>query len=833
MKVSIQWLNEYVDVHDINPANLANLLTNAGLAVDAIEPRNQGVQGVVVGHVLTCEQHPNADRLHVCSVDVGEAQPRTIVCGAANVAAGQRVPVALPGSSLPGGDIGVAKLRGIESQGMICSAKELGLEVRLMSKAQTDGILVLPEDAPIGADIVELLGLDDTVLEIDLTPNRSDCLSLRGLAYEVGALLDRPVRFDESGRNGATATVGGGGGGRTDVGATSAAVTALPAVEIKIETPRCSRYEAQVLTGLGQGAAPLWMQMRLLAMGVRPISLIVDVTNYVMLEWGQPLHAFDLDQVHERTIVVRQGRVGEQIVSLDGETRELTEDTIVIADVDRAIGIAGVMGGANSEITDATQQTIIESAAFDAPSVRRTGQRLGLRSEAQQRFEKGVDSKAVTGALERATALLESLSGARRVGEIVVQVSGATPSEGVTIAFSPQRCNDMLGTNFTPAQIDDVFRRLGLCVEQGQSASEWQVAVPTRRPDLRIEADLVEEVGRICGFGEVPSTLPEGPTTVGVRNRGQRLRRATRQVLLGFGLTEVYTYTFSHPAALVPLRLPEDSAYRRMIPLLRPLSDERIALRTHLLPGLAQVAAHNLAHGVAGGQVFEIGKVYWPDALPLTKQPTERMEWAGLWFGAVDSAFGERSRKYDFADVKGVVEGWLETIGLAHRASYEAGEVAWLHPGRTAVVKIDGEVVGSFGELHPETAAKLELERGLYAQMSLDHLLELTVPVLRVQSLPRYPASRRDLAVVVPRGLEVGRLVTIAYDVASLNGDLLESCEVFDVYTGTGVPEGMKSVALALTFRAADRTLTDDDIAVAERAVLDAWEGQTGAVLRG
>lgn len=831
MKVSIQWLNEYVDVYDISPADLANLLTNAGLAVDAVEPRNQGVRGVVVGHVLTCEQHPNADRLHVCTVDVGEAQPRMIVCGAANVAAGQHVPVALPGSSLPGGDIGVAKLRGIESQGMICSAKELGLEVRLMSKAQTDGILVLPEDAPIGADIVELLALDDTVLEVDLTPNRSDCLSLRGLAYEVGALLDRPVRFDESGRNGATATVGG--GVRGAVGVTSEAGTALPAVEIQIDTPRCSRYEAQVITGLGQGTSPLWMQMRLLAMGVRPISLIVDVTNYVMLEWGQPLHAFDLDQVHEHTIVVRQGRAGEQIVTLDGETRELTEDTIVIADVDRAIGIAGVMGGANSEITDGTQQTIIESAAFDAPSVRRTGQRLGLRSEAQQRFEKGVDSKAVTGALERATALLESLSGAKRVGEIVVQVSEATPTEGVTIAFSPKRCNDLLGTNFTPAQIEDVFRRLGLCVEQGQSASEWQVAVPTRRPDLRIEADLVEEVGRICGFGEVPSTLPEGPTTVGVRTRSQRLRRATRQVLLGFGLTEVYTYTFSHPAALVPLRLPEDSAYRRMIPLLRPLSDERIALRTHLLPGLAQVVAHNLARGVAGGQVFEIGKVYWPDALPLAKQPTERMEWAGLWFGAVDSAFGERSRKYDFADVKGVVEGWLEAIGLADRVSYEAGEVSWLHPGRTAVVKIDGEVVGLFGELHPETAAKLELERALYAQMNLDHILELTVPLLRVQSLPRYPASRRDLAVVVDSVLEVGRLVAIARDVASATGNFLESCEVFDVYTGTGVPEGMKSVALALTFRAVDRTLTDDDIAVAERAILNAWESQTGAVLRG
>lgn len=829
MKLSIQWLNEYVDVHDIDPADLAERLTNAGLAVDAVEPRNQGVRGVVVGHVLTCEQHPNADRLNVCNVDVGEAEPRTIVCGAANVAAGQRVPVALPGSLLPGGDIGVAKLRGIESQGMICSAKELGLEVRLMSKAQTEGIFVLPEDAPIGADVVKLLALDDTVLEIDLTPNRSDCLSLRGLAYEVGALLNRPVRFDESGR-GSGASEDSTGRPRSGIGDSD---TLEDTVRIQLDTEGCSRYEAQVVEGLDDGTSPLWMQMRLLALGVRPISLIVDVTNYVMLEWGQPLHAFDLDQVHAQTIVVRQGYADEEIVTLDGETRQLNSDTIVIADVDRAIGIAGVMGGENSEITAATQHIIIESAAFDPASVRRTGQRLGLRSEAQQRFEKGIDPVAVTGALERATALLETLSGAKRVGGIVARVNGSASTAVATVAFSPMRCNDLLGTTFTTEQMQDVFRRLGLITLEDEMNGQWRVKVPSRRPDLCIEADLVEEVGRILGLDAVPSTLPEGPTTVGVRTRSQRLRRATRDVLLGFGLTEVYTYTFSHPDALVPLRLPEDSQYRRMIPLLRPLSDERVVLRTHLLPSLAQVAIYNLARGVAGGQVFEVGKVYWPNALPLTEQPTERMQWAALWFGAVDSGFGERPRRFDFADVKGVVEGWLDALGVAHRATYESMDVSWLHPGRAASVKVDGEVIGSFGELHPETANKLNLERALYAEMDLDRLQQLRMPVLRVMHLPRYPASRRDLAVVVAQGLQTSRLISIARDVARANGDYLESCEVFDVYTGTGVAQGMKSVALALTYRASDRTLTDEEVGALERAILNAWGQHTGAILRG
>ncbi|MDQ0188762.1 phenylalanine--tRNA ligase subunit beta [Alicyclobacillus cycloheptanicus] len=824
MKLSYQWLNEYVDIRDIAPSNLAERLTNAGLAVDAVTPRNQGVQGVVVGEVLTCEPHPNADRLRVCTVNLGAAAPSTIVCGAKNVAAGQRVPVAVPGSVLPGGPIGVAKLRGIESQGMICSAKELGMEVRLLPKEQTEGIYVLPPDAPIGQDVVELLHLDDVVLEIDLTPNRSDCLSLRGLAYEVAALLDRPVHFPEHITSGSAAADG--------------------AVRIQLLTDRCPRYEAQVVRGVQSVPSPLWMQARLLAAGVRPINLIVDVTNYVMLEWGQPLHAFDLDEVHDHTIVVRQAQPDETLVTLDGETRQLNADTIVIADVDRAIGIAGVMGGQNSEITAKTAQIIIESAVFDAASVRRAGQRLGLRSEAQQRFEKGVDAAAVRGALVRATALLQTLAGAELVGSVVA--AGAEPAAAFTsVPFSPERCNRLLGTAIPATEMKDIFRRLGFGISEGPAAdaagsaapsggavTQWVVQVPTRRPDITLEADLVEEIGRLYGLDAVPATLPVGPTTAGVRDRHQRLQKATRDILTGCGLTEVFTYTFSHPDALKPLRLDQSSPYWQMIPLLRPMSEERIALRTHLLPGLAQVASYNLARGVNGGEIFEIGRVYWPEGLPLTKQPCERMQWAGLWFGVTEPALGERPRRYDFYDAKGVIETWLEGLGLAGRTSFQPAQTSWLHPGRAAVVLVDGEQLGTFGELHPETANALELGTAMYAEFDLDLVLALQVEKLRVKSLPKFPAARRDLAVVVKRDVPAQELITLAIQTAAAADNILENCAVFDVYTGPGVAKGHKSVALALTYRADDRTLTDEEMEALEQKILERWKQVLGATLR-
>jgi len=817
MRVSYTWLNELVEIDGISPSELADRLTNVGLAVDAVEPRNKGVRGVVVGEVVSCLQHPQAERLHVCEVNVGSGELLTIVCGAPNVAKGQRVPTALPGSVLPGGPIAKATLRGIESNGMLCSADEIGLETRLLPKSQTEGLYVLPADAPIGEDVVKLLHLDDVVLEVDLTPNRSDCLSMRGMAFEVSAVFRRALRDPQ--------------------------LFAVPHVDlqpeneefpitIRLETQGCSRYEAQVLDGAQPTESPLWLQMRLVSMGVRPINRIVDVTNLVMLEWGQPLHAFDFAQVHQQTIVVRQGNAAEEVVTLDGETRRLTEDTIVIADEDRSIGIAGVMGGENSEISDVTTRIVLESAVFDAASVRRTGQRLGLRSEAQQRFEKGIDPAAVRGALLRAATLLEQVSGATRVAG-VVSVRNNDLATMQTISFSPERCNQLLGTEIHADVMWDIFTRLGFHVTE-MTVTEWNVQVPTRRPDLGMEADLVEEIGRLYGLDSIPSTLPHGPTTVGVRNAGQKLRKRTRDVLLGTGMTEVFTYTLTHPSLLDALRMPPDSPGRMMIPLLRPMSEERTVLRTHMLPGLAQVANYNLTHGVQGGQVFEIGRVYLPHSIPITTQPEEPTRWAGLWFGLSDPGFGERARKFDFFDVKGTIEVWFHALGLGDQVTFSrAREQPWLHPGRSAVVSLGDLVIGYFGELHPETGSALEIGTAMYADFDLDALIDVSTDRWRVASLPKYPGSRRDLAVVVEQGIPVASLLDAARRTSSTNTeDILEKCWVFDVYTGTGIAEHHKSVAVALTYRSDARTLTDSEISELETQILTTWKTELGAQLR-
>ncbi len=816
MKVSYQWLCEVVNITGVSPDELAERLTRGGLTVDGVAPRVKGVSGVVVGEVVACEQHPNADRLRVCQVNVGQDELLTIVCGAPNVAAGQKVPTAVVGANLPGGKIGKAKLRGIESQGMLCSASEIGLEVKLLPKEQTEGLYILPSDTIVGTDVAELLQLNDVVLDIDLTPNRSDCLSIRGLAYEIAALYGRPIRFEPPKR----ALTGEGS-----------------PVRIEIATDLCSRYDAQVLSGLNDVASPLWMQMRLLTMGVRPINATVDITNYVMLEWGQPLHAFDFDEVHQETIVVRQAHNGEQLVTLDGEERSLTEGMIVISDPDRAIGLAGVMGGENTEVTKKTNRVVLESAAFDAPSVRRTGQRLGLRSEAQQRFEKGIDVVAVRAALNRATELYQQICGASIVGDVASTAGTEEPAAASRmVAFSPSRCRELLGAEIADATMQDVFSRLGFHISTSNlsgAGREWDVAVPTRRPDITREADLVEEVARLVGYDEIPSTLPKGATTTGTRTLRQKIHQTTRHILLGVGMTEVFTYSFTHPSHLDRMRLPEDAEHRRMIPIAMPLSDERTVMRTHMLPSLAQIGEYNLSHGNLGGQVFELARVYRPTSLPLTEQPIEETMWAGLWFGEYPVLLGQRPRAFDFYDAKGCIEVWLSAFGLGHRAAFRQINVPYLHPGRSAEVVVDDIRIGQVGEIYPETAEEMGVSGAVYAEFHLDAIESLLELRYHVQPLPRFPASLRDLAVVVDQRVAVGDLLYAAKEeLASGSQSLLESCNVFDVYRGKGIPEGHQSVAFSFIYRATDRTLTDEEVSHLESRVLARWQRDFAAVLR-
>ncbi|RIV28656.1 phenylalanine--tRNA ligase subunit beta [Alicyclobacillaceae bacterium I2511] len=810
MEISYQWLCEFVDIQHVTPYELAERLTQAGIAVDGVWPRTSGVCQLVVGEVLTVAAHPNADKLHVCTVNVGKPNPLQIVCGAANVAVGQKIPTALVGAVLPGGQISQANLRGVESSGMLCSAQEIGLESRLLPKELTEGLYILPDDVAVGTDVVQLLHLDDWILDLDLTPNRSDCLSIRGVAYEVAAIFNLPVCWPNPPE-------------QTGQGTSP--------VQIRLQTERCTRYVAQVFTDLVAGVAPLWMQMRLLTMGIRPINRVVDVTNYVMLEWGQPLHAFDLDKVHQHTIVVRQANMGETLVTLDGVSRELGADSIVIADVDRLIGIAGIMGGENSEISSTTHRVVLESAVFDATTVRRTGQRLGLHSEAQQRFEKGIDSAAVRGAMLRAAQLFQQLFGAHCVGELALAgTSGNKDAEKLTLEFQPSACNRLLGTDIPAQAMADVFRRLDFEVSPRED-DLWQVRVPTRRPDVELAADLAEEVARLYGYEAVNSTLPIGPTTTGVRTPVQQLRQETKGILVGAGLIEVVTYAFTQPHILSALRLPNESALHNAVPLLRPLSVERSVLRTHLLPSLAEVAVYNRTHGVIGGGVFELASVYWPETLPLTQPPKEIPQWAGLWFGERQASFGQPSRRYDYYDVKGVVEVWLEALGLLSEVKFQTTAAPWYHPGRSAQVVWRDKMLGTFGEVHPETCKGLGLDGGLYAEFRLDVVMETLAEGWRVGPLPRYPAMLRDLAVVVERSVPAAAMVQMAFS-ATVDVGILSACQVFDEYSGRGIPERYKSLAFALTFRHSERTLREEEVAVVEQTILRVWDAQFGAKLR-
>ncbi|MFD1676937.1 phenylalanine--tRNA ligase subunit beta [Alicyclobacillus fodiniaquatilis] len=812
MKVSYQWLCEYIDLTAYTPAKLAEMLTAAGLAVDAVELRHQGVEGVVVGLVTEMEDHPDADKLHVCQVDVGGSEPYQIVCGAPNVKPGLKVPVALPGAKLPGGvTIKRAKLRGVTSNGMLCSAAEIGLDTRLLPTHATSGLYLLPTDVPIGEDIVKVLHLDDFVLDVDLTPNRSDCLSIRGLVYEIAALTKQKTSFP------------------TEI-ELSLPEDASP-LQVKLVSDRCARYDAQMLTDLSAVSAPLWMQMRLMAMGVRPIDVIVDVTNYVMLEWGQPLHAFDAAAIADETIVVRQAADAEQLVTLDGQTRILDEDMLVIADPHKAIGLAGVMGAENSEIKQDTSRVVIESARFDALSTRRTGQKLGLRSEAQQRFEKGVDPVCVRNALLRATALLMEYAGGKAVGGPITarQTDESAAHVGRDISFSPDAARSLLGSDVADAAIVEIFGQLGFTVTA--HSDEWTVTVPPRRPDLSLQADLAEEVARLYGYDKIPSTLPSGPMTAGGRTGIQKLVEQLRDALVASGLYEVRTYAFSAPEALAALQLPEETQLMQMVPLMHPMSDERRALRTHMLPSLAEVARYNLAHRVDGGAIFELGHVYEAREWPIATQPHERAQVALLWFGQSAENLYQRTRAYDFFDAKGVIETLMDHIGI--EVTYTRATEPWLHPGRSAKVLSGDEVLGVVGEIHPATAAALDVPSAIYAAFDIEKLHAHMRGAQTVEQLPRFPGSRRDLALIVKEDVQVGALLAAITELTvAENNEILRETKVFDVYVGENVESGSKSVALSLYFQADERTLTDDEIDDVIKLVLARLEEKVDARLR-
>ncbi|NBD26598.1 phenylalanine--tRNA ligase subunit beta [Paenibacillus glycinis] len=813
MNVSYKWLSHYIDLHGYTGEQLAELMTGGGIEIDVVESRNKGVTGVVVGRVLTKEKHPDADKLNVTTVDVGGAEPLQIVCGAKNVAAGQLVPVATIGAVLPG-DFAIkkAKLRGVESQGMICSAKELGLNDKLLPKELQEGILVLPEGTQIGASILDVLGIDDEVLELDLTPNRSDCLSMLGVAYEVGALTGREVKLP-------------------DTRVSDSAEQASAHISVRIEAKeQCAHYAARYIKGVNIGPSPLWMQNRLMAAGIRPISNVVDITNFVMLEYGQPLHAFDADKIPDGRILVRLANEGETMTTLDGQERRLEPHMLVITDGEKPLALAGVMGGAHSEVTSSTVNILLESARFEGGTIRKTSRQVGLRSESSVRFEKGVDPARVIPALDRAASLMAQYAGGHVLDGVVEEI--AAPAEKTVVTVSIAKINRYLGTSLSKLELETIFSRLQFPF-QLSGDGVFTVDVPSRRGDITRDVDLIEEAARLFGYDNIPTTAIEGAATPGALTKPQAIRRELRKRLTDAGLHEVISYSFTHPdrTKLFPSLNGEGVLPVR---LALPMSEDRSVLRTSLLPQLLETAAYNRNRKTDDAAIFEIGSVFHTDEETLTRLPQEKHRLAILLTGSRSRAeWNRKAEAYDFYDLKGILETLADVLGVSGSIGYEAAQPEHMHPGRTAAVVFDGErgpvTIGYLGQLHPAVQIEHDLSDTYVLEIELAPIYEDADFAIAYKSLPRYPAMERDIAVVLNREVEAGKLTDAAAETA---GELLESIRIFDIYTGEKLGADKKSVALSLVYRHAERTLTDEEVAELHGKVVAKLEQSFAAELR-
>lgn len=805
MRVSYNWLKEYVSI-DISAQELADKLTLSGIAVDAVDNPSAGLDNIVTGRITQIERHPNADKLSICTVDVGQQESLQIVTGATNVREGDTIPVALEGAKLAHGlQIKRSKLRGIESRGMLCSGQELGMEAKLMSSEMAHGILILSEDTQIGLDAKEILGLNDQIFELDLTPNRGDALSITGVARDVAAIFNQELKmpipqFIEGEEK----------------------VEAL--AKIDIEAPElCRRYVGRVIKGIKVGPSPMWLQNRLRAVGIRPISNVVDVTNYVLMELGQPLHAFDYDKLNNHHIIVRRAGEGEKIVSLDEAERTLSHDMLAITDEAGPVAVAGVMGGLDSEVTDQTVNLLIESAYFNPISIRRTSKALGLRSESSVRFEKGIDINGCLRAADRAMDLIQKLAGG-----IVAQ--GAidnfpAPITEKTILLRPARVEWILGAYIPREEILRIMKSLQFRVQEQDE--NLLVTVPTFRPDITREIDLVEEVARLYGFERITETLPTGTSTQGRRTPEQQLNWDARNVMVSCGFYEVVTYSFVHPRIFDLMNLPPDSGLRNVVKLQNPLSEEQSVMRTVMVPGLLEVLQRNLNRRVQNGAVFEIGRVFYPVA--GQQLPEEVPVLAAVAIGNTSKAWNQPSRPMDFYFIKGVAEQLLDSLAL-EGVEFKRHQDASFHPGRCAKIEVNGELVGVVGELHPNVIDNYELPgRAVALKIDLKILAQANRPVKQYQRLPKFPVVERDLAVLVKQEVEVAEMLNI---IKKAGGNLLRDTVIFDVYQGSQVPQGHKSVAFSMRFQADDRTLTDEETADKMKRIAKSLEAQVGAELR-
>jgi phenylalanyl-tRNA synthetase beta chain len=798
MRISLNWLKEYVDI-DVSVEELTQRLTMLGIEIEAIEQPGAEIANVFVGKILSIDPHPNADKLVVCKTDVGRAEPVQIICGAKNMKPGDKVPTAVVGATLPGGfQIGQRKMRGIESFGMMCSVQELGMG------EEHDGLLILDPEAPIGEDIKPVLGLDDVILEVEITPNRGDWACMIGIARELAAYYGKPLRIPE-------------------LVLRESAQKAPDLSSVTIEDPElCPRYIGRVLSGVKIKPSPQWMCQRLIAAGQRPINNVVDVTNYVLLETGHPLHAFDYEKLAENRIVVRRARVGESATTLDGAPRPLEDDMLVIADARNPQAVAGVMGGADSEVGETTTMVFLESAYFKPASIRRTSKLLGMSTEASQHFQRGADPEMALYAINRAAMLMQQLAEAEVAQGLLDEYPAPVPVKKVTLRYA--RTNRLLGTQVPTEQQVATIQGLGFTILD-QTSDACCFRVPTWRHDVSMETDLIEEIARFYGYDQIPSTLPAARQTEIVFAPNEAVVRRLRHLLVGLGLTEFYNWTFSSSEAVQKAGLGD--AYSSMVTLENPLSENYATMRSSLLPGLLANAAHNFNHNVPDLAAFEIGPVYCPvEGAELPDQPLR----LGIVLAGTPApkSWCATPAKADFYDLKGYAEAVLEFFGLS--GAFQPSALNVYQQGQSAEVMMNSTCVGHFGKVKKTVLDAYGLGQDLFLlELHLSDMIENAAPRAIFQAIPGFPASLRDLAVLVDRDLPAGALLETA---RKAGGKLLKSVEVFDVYTGKQVPEGKKSVALNLLFQSGERTLTDADTQKAWDAVLKCLQKEYQAELR-
>lgn len=804
MNTSLSWIKAYVPDLNVTAQEYTDAMTLSGTKVEGYEVLDADLEKIIIGQIDKIERHPDADKLIICQVNVGTESVQ-IVTGANNVHEGDKVPVVLDGGRVAGGHDGSktpggikikkGKLRGVESFGMMCSIEELGSTKEMYPESPDEGIYIFPEDAQIGASAVEALGLNDVVFEYEVTSNRVDCFSVIGIAREAAATFRKefvsPV-ITETGNN-------------EDVN---------DYVKVSVEnTDLCPRFCARVVKNIKIGPSPKWMQRRLASVGIRPINNLVDITNYVMEEYGQPMHAYDLDMIAGRQIIVRTAQDGEKFTTLDGQERTVDKEVLMICDGEKAIGLAGIMGGENSMITDDVKTMLFEAACFDGVNVRKSSKRVGLRTDASGKFEKGLDPNNAKAAIDRACQLIEEMGAGEVIGG-AVDVYGKV-KEPVRVPFDGAKINEMLGTNISEAEMLGYFEKIGLDYDPQTK----EVIAPTFRHDLFRLADLAEEVARFYGYDNIPTTLPRGEATTGKISFKLRIEKTAEDIAEFCGFSQSMNYSFESPKVFEKLLIPSDSPLRNAVEIINPLGEDYSIMRTTSLNGMLTSLATNYNRRNKDVRLYELGNVYLPKAIPLTELPEERMQFTLGMYG-----------NGDFFSMKGVVEEFFEKIGMKDKESYspDAG-IPYLHPGRQANIIYKGKNVGYLGEVHPEVADNYGIgERAYIAVIDMPGILEYATFDRKYMGIAKYPAVHRDISMVVPKNILAGQIEEV---IEKKGGSYLESYALFDLYEGAQIKEGYKSIAYSIVFRAKDKTLEEADITSAMKKILKALE-EMGIELR-